>query len=155
MRTRKPQINFIVQGKKWFALPQNWEEEISHAIEKTAEYLDRDFSEMEVSVVLTNDKTIQELNKTYRGKDRPTNVLSFPSSVIGELGDIILGAETILREATDAHISLLHHTIHMIVHGFLHLLGYDHEIDEQALEMESMEIRILKDLHIDNPYEER
>ncbi len=155
MRTKKPHINFISQEKIWSVLPSTWEEEITYAIEKTAEILGRDFSEMEVSVVLTNDKTIQELNKTYRGKNGPTNVLSFPSSVIGELGDIILAQETILREAEEAHISLLHHTIHMIVHGFLHLLGYDHEVDEQALEMESMEIRILKDLHINNPYEDR
>jgi len=155
MRKRKPQINFILQEKKWSLLPPNWEEEISYALEKTAEVLGRDFSEIEVSVVLTNDKNIQELNKTYRQKDGPTNVLSFPSSVIGELGDIILSQETILREANEAHISLLHHTIHMIVHGFLHLLGYDHELDAQALEMESMEIRILKDLQINNPYEER
>jgi len=117
--------------------------------------LDRDFSETEVSVVLADDTEVQDLNKTFRNRDKPTNVLSFPSEQKDELGDIILAYETVTREAEENGVSPLDHTLHLIIHGFLHLLGYDHEHENEAKEMENMEIRILKDLHINNPYEDK
>lgn len=139
--------------ERWDQPPLLWEEEISHVLEKTAETLARDFSPIEVSVVLSNNRQLQDLNKTFRHKDSPTNVLSFTSEVEGELGDIILAYETVMEEAQIANIPPLHHTIHLIIHGFLHLLGYDHEEESDAQQMENMEIRILKALNIQNPYE--
>lgn len=130
------------------------EEEGSKALEKTAEVLGKDFSEMEVSIVFADDREVQNLNKTFRHQDKPTNVLSFSSDEEEELGDIILAYETILQEAKDANISPLHHTLHLIVHGFLHLLGYDHEKEKEAKNMESLEIQILESLNISNPYED-
>jgi len=154
MNAKKPIINFILLEKLWTKFIPSWQEEIPNALEKTAEILGQDFSENEVSVVLTNDQEIQDLNKAFRHKDNPTNVLSFPSEEEGELGDIILAYETIKQEAEEAGISPLHHTIHLIIHGFLHLLGYDHEKENEAQQMENMEIQILKDLNIANPYED-
>ena len=139
--------------KHWNQTPQSWEEKISHSLAKAAEILERDFSSTEVSVVLSNDEQVQILNKTFRHKDSPTNVLSFSSEMDGELGDIILAYETVMREATEEEISFVNHTLHLIIHGFLHLLGYDHEDESDAYKMEQMEIQILKSLNIKNPYE--
>jgi probable rRNA maturation factor len=155
MSTKKPIVNFILQNKIWTKLVPSWKEKISCALEKTAEHLGKDFSGTEVSVVFSSDRQVQNLNKTFRHKDNPTNVLSFPSEESGELGDIILAYETVMQEAEMRGISPLHHTLHLIIHGFLHLLGYDHEKEDEAQEMENLEIRILKDLHINNPYEDK
>jgi len=154
MSAKKLIPNLILSDKRWAKLLPSWRKEISCILEAMVEILRQDFSNLEVSVVLTDDKAVRELNKTYRHKDHPTNVLSFSSEEAGELGDIILAYETVKKEAEDAGISFLHHTLHLIVHGFLHLLGYDHEENDQALEMENMEIRILKKQGIANPYED-
>lgn len=155
MKIKNPIINFIFLHKKWADLGPTWREDISSALEKATDFLQKDFSEREVSVVLTDDKEVQNLNKTFRHKDKPTNVLSFPSDEKGELGDIILGYETIVQEAQMSGISLLHHTLHLIIHGFLHLLGYDHENESEAKDMETLEIQILNALNIQNPYEDK
>lgn len=139
--------------KHWNQAPLAWEEIISDSLGKAAEILGRDFSRTEVSVVLSNDEEVQVLNHTYRQKDSPTNVLSFPSDIHEELGDIILAYETVMGEAKEEGISLVNHSIHLIIHGFLHLLGYDHEDESDAEKMENMEIQILKSLNIKNPYE--
>ena len=81
--------------------------------------------------------------------------LSFPSDEEDEWGDILLSYETVRAEAKEEGLPAFNHITHLIVHGFLHLLGYDHETDEQASKMETLEIRILKDLNIKNPYEDR
>lgn len=104
-------------------------------------------------ILFTSDARMQELNHTWRGKDKPTNVLSFANSVY--LGDIALGFETVEREALEAKKPMLHHTQHLIVHGLLHLLGYDHETDEEAEKMEAHEVAILHAIAIPNPYQER
>src|SRR5258708_25318544 len=104
MKTKKPILNFILIDKHWDQIPQAWEKTISESLEKAAEIIDIDFSCTEVSVVLSNDEQVQNLNKTYRHKDRPTNVLSFTSDIDGELGDIILAYETVMREATEEDI---------------------------------------------------
>ncbi len=114
--------------------------------------------EAELSLYLTDDPTSQGLNHAHRGKDKPTNVLSFPQAqppapVPWIVGDIVLAAETVAREAEDRKISLSAHTCHLIVHGFLHLLGYDHQIDTDAAEMESLEIAAMAVLGYENPYE--
>ena len=116
----------------------------------------------ECTVTLSHDSKIKILNKHYRSKDKPTNVLSFPmfdkSSDIptgaGQvpIGDIIIAFETIKREAIEQNKTLSDHFTHMLIHGFLHLLGYDHMNDKDAKSMETLEIKILKKLGINNPY---
>jgi probable rRNA maturation factor len=112
----------------------------------------------EVSLLFCDDATIRELNRQFRGQDKATNVLSFPGPDPIEnapfLGDIAIAHETVAREALEQGKSLEQHCRHMIVHGFLHLLGYDHEDDEEAEAMETMEIRILERLGVDDPYRE-
>jgi probable rRNA maturation factor len=123
---------------------------------------------VEVSIRLADDAEVQGLNASFRGKDKPTNVLSFPmmqpdlieaieNSDDGEvlLGDIILAQETCAREALERGISLENHATHLIVHGTLHLLGHDHENDAEAQAMEIVEIRALETLGIDDPYGDR
>ncbi len=111
----------------------------------------------ELSILLTNDAESRDLNREWRGQDKPTNVLSFPQiepfgRVQGILGDIVLARETLEREALELGLPFDHHFVHLIVHGVLHILGYDHLEDEEALRMEGLETRILAGLGIDNPY---
>ena len=107
----------------------------------------------ELSLALVSDARIRELNRDYRGKDTATNVLSFPSAGPGAvLGDIVLARETIQSEAVAAGKSFQDHLAHLIIHGFLHLQGYDHETEPEAEIMEGLEIQALDALHIDNPY---
>ena len=131
----------------------------------------------QLSVLLTSDATIQGLNHTYRHQDKPTNVLSFPqdgadwqskhqifsnkacaNQVLGNkivlLGDLVFALETIQREAVSEDKSFHHHLTHLVTHGLLHLLGYNHEEEDQAQQMEALEIKILSELGIQNPYEE-
>ena len=109
----------------------------------------------EVSILLAHNDLVQTLNREYRGKDKPTNVLSFETEESGPhapLGDIIIARETVLKEAEEQLKTVKEHFIHLIVHGSLHLLGYDHEEEADAENMESMEIWILQRLGIKNPY---
>ncbi len=97
------------------------------------------------------------LNKKWRGQDKTTNVLSFPqiepfSPLFGLLGDIVLARQTVAHEAQASQIPLKHHYVHLVVHGFLHILGYDHQIDKQACLMEGLETQILKTLGVPDPY---
>ena len=104
----------------------------------------------------THDDAVQTLNRTYRGKDVPTNVLSFPAPVReGYPGDIALAYETCVRESESRGIALIDHATHLVLHGFLHLLGYDHQTDEEAALMEGLETGILKELGIRDPYTAR
>ena len=104
-----------------------------------------------VSVVLAGDALLRDLNRTYRGKDKPTNVLSFTGDG-GELGDVILSYETVKREAKEQKKSFAQHTAHLVVHGCLHLIGHDHEKDRDAAKMESLETSILAKLGFPDPY---
>lgn len=111
----------------------------------------------EISIVLADNAFVQNLNKTYRGKDKPTNVLSFPQDPEGDsrmtnLGDVVLAYETVKKEADSQKKPFENHVTHLLVHGILHLLAYDHEDDAEAEEMESLEIRVLESLGIKNPY---
>ena len=106
----------------------------------------------ELSIALMDDLQMQALNTHYRNKDNPTNVLSFPASGL-LLGDIVLSYETIAREAAAKSVSFGNHLAHLLIHGFLHLQGYDHQTEAEAAEMEALEISALATLGIDNPYE--
>ncbi|RCS25237.1 rRNA maturation RNase YbeY [Phyllobacterium salinisoli] len=115
--------------------------------------------ETELSVVFTDDASIRQLNAEWRGKDKPTNVLSFPAFPVraGDrpgpmLGDIVIARQTVEREAALEKKPFDHHLTHLVVHGFLHLLGYDHEDDVEAEEMEGWERRILEVLATPDPY---
>lgn len=111
----------------------------------------------EASLLLGDDSQIRALNARYRQFDKPTNVLSFPAgpgSPQAYLGDIILARETVCREAEEAGKPLADHVAHLIVHGLLHLAGYDHETDREADEMEALEREILARLDIGDPYAE-
>lgn len=115
--------------------------------------------EREFTVRFVNNDESQQLNATYRQKDKPTNVLSFPFECppgvpINLLGDLVVCVPVILREAEEQNKLTTHHFAHMITHGLLHLLGYDHIEDKDAEEMESLEIHILAQLSIDDPYQE-
>ena len=121
---------------------------------------------LELSVRLTDDSQVQALNARWRGKDRPTNVLSFPQLETQELakiagsgpevmlGDIVLARGVCEREAEEKHVPLEDHAAHLIVHGTLHLLGYDHQDEQSAKEMETREVRALARLGIADPYSE-
>lgn len=113
-------------------------------------------------VALTGDNAVRLLNATYRGKDKPTNVLSFPSPDAGVLeaeeadflGDVILARETVMREAGELGVAASHHLQHLVVHGLLHLLGYDHENDDDAEVMEALETTALSSIGVADPYAE-
>jgi len=113
---------------------------------------------VEVSVVYCDDAFIHDLNKQWRHKDSPTNVLSFPLAsgpalaTAPMLGDIIISCETVMKEARDEGKTFADHMAHMLVHGALHLAGYDHEIDAEAEAMESLERAVLSQLGVDDPY---
>ena len=113
----------------------------------------------ELSIVLTDDAAQRELNRQWRGIDKPTNVLSFPQiepfePVVGILGDIVLARETLEREAAELDKPFADHFTHLVVHGFLHILGYDHEEEGDAFDMEGLETRILASLGVPDPYDE-
>ena len=109
-----------------------------------------------ISISFSSDKKVKELNNSFRKKRLATNVLSFPSNYKFNntlfLGDIIFSIETILKEAKRDNKSVENHLTHLFIHAVLHLLGYEHETEEQAEKMENLEIEILSNLQIDNPY---
>lgn len=115
----------------------------------------------EISIMFTDDAAMRALNAQWRGKDKPTNVLSFPAFDISPgdspgplLGDIVIAFETVRAEAQLEDKGFDNHLRHLIVHGFLHVLGYDHENDADAEEMESAERAILADMGVPDPYSE-
>ena len=116
-------------------------------------------SDGELAVVLTDDSAIRALNRDWRGKDAATNVLSFPAKEARPdrraprlLGDIVIAYETVAREAAAEGKPFMHHLAHLAVHGFLHLVGYDHEANGDADAMEGLEIAILARLDVPDPY---
>lgn len=131
----------------------------STAVRQCFKTLQFAYADTELSIVLTNDNEIKKLNANWRKKDKATNVLSFPAFEVAVgnkpgpmLGDIVLAIETIEREAEESAISFVDHLTHLIIHGLLHLLGYEHENDTDAEQMEKLEIETLAQLGIADPY---
>ncbi|HMF25521.1 MAG TPA: rRNA maturation RNase YbeY [Pseudolabrys sp.] len=157
-RASPPQIDIHMQSPLWEAQPLA-KKTVRDAIREAASTLST--TEGEVGIVLTDDSAIAKLNRDWRGIDKPTNVLSFPASghKAGDggrlLGDIIIAYETLKRECDDENRIFLHHLAHLTVHGFLHLVGYDHQTDPQATQMERLERRIMIRLNMPDPYPAR
>ncbi len=150
-----PSIDITVASPLWDAQPLA-AQTVREAIAAAAAALSAPAGE--VSVALSDDAAIAKLNRQWRGIDEPTNVLSFPAAKPGGegppplLGDVIVAYETIEREAAANSKPLLHHLAHLAVHGYLHLLGYDHQTDSEAGAMEGLERDILSRLRIADPY---
>jgi probable rRNA maturation factor len=153
-RAAMPVIDIQVVAKLWKLQPTA-EQTVRDAIAAAAAMLAS--KEGEVSVVLTDDAAIAKLNRAWRGIDKPTNVLSFPSSKTTTggtvmLGDIVIAYETLVRECADEGGAFLHHLAHLAVHGFLHLVGYDHQNNADADSMEGLESRIMASMNMPDPY---
>lgn len=159
-----PTTEVIVAADCWQDQPDA-EDVIHRAIVAAAEMVDADVGDAEIAVMLTDDIGIRTLNSNWRGIDKPTNVLSFPAlqptgprgddDAPRMLGDIAIAYETMRREADEEQKPFDHHLSHLTVHGFLHLIGYDHETDDEAEEMEALEREILAHLGIADPYADR
>ena len=159
-----PITEVLVVADCWQNEPEA-EAVIQRAIAAAAEGVDADVGEAELAVMLTDDSGIRTLNRNWRSVDKPTNVLSFPAlqptgarredDAPRMLGDIAIAYETMRREADDERKPFDHHLSHLAVHGFLHLIGYDHETDDDAEAMEALEREILAQLGIPDPYAER
>lgn len=163
-------VDVAIEAEGWQALNLSQLAQTSAAAALT--HLGYDPLEAEISLLGCDDARIAELNADFRGKPTPTNVLSWPSLERAadapggmparavadfpgepmELGDIAIALETCQREAAEANKTIADHVTHLLVHGTLHLLGYDHECDEDAALMERLETEILADLGIKNPY---
>jgi probable rRNA maturation factor len=159
-----PFTEVLVVADCWQTEPDA-EAVIHRAINAAAEIADADVGEAELAVMLTDDSGLQTLNRNWRGIDKPTNVLSFPAlqptgsgtpdDAPRMLGDIAIAYQTTRKEADDEQKPFDHHLSHLAVHGFLHLIGYDHENDDDAEAMESLEQEILAQLGIPDPYADR
>ena len=138
---------------------------IQRAVAAAAKTVDQDVGEAELAVMLTDDAGIRTLNDNWRGIDKPTNVLSFPAlqpsgpggpnDAPRMLGDIAIAYETTRKEADEEQKPFDHHLSHLAIHGFLHLIGHDHENDDDAEAMETLEQEILAQLGIPDPYADR
>ena len=151
-------IDISIESALWQVIP-DLEERIEAAISAAARLADVALKPgAEISLLLTNDAQIRELNRAWRQQDKATNVLSFPATQGNDLacaamlGDIVLARETCAREAEEKGVPVATHATHLIVHGVLHLLGYDHIDDDDANEMEALERLIMADLGHDDPY---
>ena len=150
---------FIKKTKEWTEQEVSF---VNEVLEHTFEnMLNGNELNHEVSVLLTNDEEIRELNKKYRKIDKPTNVLSFSitsDTIVNELrmiGDIVISKEKILSEAKDQNKTFNDHLAHIVIHGFLHLLNFTHDSKEDSTIMENKEVELLKMIDISNPYGDR
>jgi len=158
-----PAVDVLVESPAWQALP-NAEDVVHRAITlAAASTAMTNRRGTEISVLLCDDHTIAALNARWRGQERPTNVLSFPAPRLlcaapdgrAPLGDIAIAYETVAREAAEQGKPVTDHLFHLVVHGFLHLLGYDHHVDGEAERMERLERDILGQIGIADPYASR
>ena len=152
-------LEIQVDENAWKELPDP-ERLLRRAAQATEAVLGRDLSDAVVTIALASDEEVTELNQRWRNKNEPTNVLSFPHSPDmpvppdepRPLGDIMLAAGVVRREAQQQEKSLAEHSVHLAVHGILHIMGFDHINEAEAIEMERLEIDILGELGISNPY---
>jgi probable rRNA maturation factor len=149
-----PAVEILIESSLWQAVPEA-ERVLRSAIAAAAAAVST--SAGEVAILLTDDSAIQALNRGGRAKDEPTNVLSFPApeplpGAPVMLGDIVIAYETVSREAAAERKPIADHLSHLVVHGFLHLMGYDHDADEEAAAMERLETEILVRLGVPDPY---
>lgn len=152
-------LTLVVQCEAWGSLG-DLERIVNRAFQAVSERVPA-VAGREVAVVLADDAELRTLNGRFRGQDKPTNVLSFPQAgdptqyggtQPAPLGDIVIAYETVMREAGEENKPSLHHFTHMIVHGLLHLAGYDHENSADAEQMEALECEILASMDIPDPY---
>ena len=150
-----PSIDIQIQSPLWDAQPLA-AQTVRDAIAAAAATLST--ADNEVSILLTDDKAIRLLNREWRGIDKPTNVLSFPAATTKAsvrmplFGDIVMAYEALKRECDDGDRIFLHHLAHLTVHGFLHLIGYDHQVEAQAEEMEGLESKIVTRMQMPDPH---
>ncbi|MBE6448516.1 MAG: rRNA maturation RNase YbeY [Alphaproteobacteria bacterium] len=174
MVMNKHLLNLITDDSQWADKLPNVESLSNKVFNQTINHLEKEQLSplpssqyfLQVNLSLSNNNTVHKLNKEFRNIDKPTNVLSFANiddpdfetyiqteqSI--ELGDIIIAIETLEQEALSKNIPLQNHFCHLFTHGILHLLGFDHQDDLEAEEMETLEIQIMQQLNIPNPYEE-
>ena len=151
------EIDILIEDERWSGKLSDVAE---NAINAAIQHLELSpIGPCELSILLTNDQQQHQLNAQWREKQSSTNVLSFPqiepfAPLFGLLGDISLAYETVTKEAQSEQKRLSHHVAHLCVHGFLHILGYDHLTDDEAEQMEKLERDILADLEIADPYAE-
>ena len=155
-RPRSPEVDIVIASPLWKAQP-GARALLRRAVAEAASMVSTGRSEL--AIVLTDDSAVRALNHHWRSKDTATNVLSFPvrepSAARGTtrlLGDIVIAYETTEREARAEHKPFAHHLAHLAVHGFLHLVGYDHAAEAEAEAMETLETAILARLDVPNPY---
>ncbi|MGR7994946.1 rRNA maturation RNase YbeY [Xanthobacter sp. ZOL 2024] len=154
------EIDVLAESPLWTGLPEAEGLAVRAALAALGAVPEEVPTPAEMSITLTDDAHIQVLNREWRDMDKPTNVLSFPAPELPEdvdgapqpMGDVIVAYETLAREADLDGKRMEHHLIHLVVHGTLHLLGYDHIEDDEAEEMEGLERQILAGLGIDDPY---
>ncbi|MBM3579401.1 MAG: rRNA maturation RNase YbeY [Alphaproteobacteria bacterium] len=139
-------IDIVLKSKKWVG-KEKLVEKITKKILPLAKV-----NACEVSISLVCDRQMKKINLQFRGKDKSTNVLSFSAFDKFFLGDIVLAYETLVREAVEQKKTFNNHLAHLLLHSILHLLGHDHEEEEMAEKMEKLEIKILGQLGISNPY---
>lgn len=146
-------LDVIVESPLWEETPEA-ETVIREAIAVAAKRTARGAAE--IAILLTDDSAIRKINRQWRDQDKPTNVLSFPANEAGReaahLGDIVIAYETLAREAAAENKPFAHHLAHLTIHGYLHLLGYDHLSDADAAQMEKLETALLETLGIPDPY---
>jgi probable rRNA maturation factor len=154
------ELDLVVESERWVAVG-NLEALARSAVDAALAVAGHPpDDDIELSLLLADDAAVQALNRSWRGKDAPTNVLSFPAIPqpdhpgVRPLGDIALAFETLAREAEGERKPLADHVAHLIVHGVLHLLGRDHETEAEAGEMEALEVEALARLGIADPYRE-
>lgn len=139
-------VDVVTKNKKWVGK----EKLVERLAKKLISLVKSDAQELAISLV--SDRQMKKINLQFRDKNKPTNVLSFPAFDRLFLGDIVIAYETLEREAKEQKKKFNDHLTHLILHSILHLLGHDHEEEKMAQKMEKLEIKILKQLDIENPY---
>lgn len=159
--------NIIIQDSRWEKAADEYSKLCSKIFTEMNQELDLDWEgELELSLKLTDDDELMDLNSSFRGKEKSTNVLSFPSQTLHKgdlsefkeskqlyLGDVAISYDKVQIESNKYDIKFENHLAHLILHSILHLLGYDHVDDKDAFEMEGLEKKILKRMNIDDPYD--